>query len=224
MIAMNLSWIEVVGAAASIVGIWLTIKANVWCWLVNIGGASLYAVVFFQEHLYASTALQIVYALLGVYGWYTWTADSHRNDHANDTRADIRRHSAPSDPTEPQQPFVRSLPMLTLLGLLCGVILISAVVSAVLVRTTQAEFAIVDTCLSGISLLATWMTARKYVENWLLWVGANVCYVILFGAKSLWLTVGLYAMLCIMAMIGYRQWMMQYQQTTSVAEPPADAL
>jgi nicotinamide mononucleotide transporter len=214
-----MSWIEAVGAVVSIVGVWLTIRASVWCWLMTIGGASIYTVVFFQEHLYASAALQIVYALLGLYGWYMWMTDIHtqtKDTATTDTLADTCSDSVQLRATAPQQPLVRSMPTLTLLGLLCGVITVSVLVSVALVRITQAEFAMADTCLSGISLLATWMTARKYAENWLLWIGADVCYVLLFGAKSLWLTVVLYAVLSVMAVMGYQQWM-QYQRAASAA-------
>ena len=33
---------------------------------------ALYAVVFWQERLYANTGLQVVYFALSVYGWYEW--------------------------------------------------------------------------------------------------------------------------------------------------------
>ena len=64
----------------------------------------------------------------------------------------------------------------------------------------------VDSSLMVWSLVAQWMTARKWIENWILWVLINTVSIPLYVTRHLWPTVILYIALWILAIIGYREW------------------
>ena len=71
---------------------------------------------------------------------------------------------------------------------------------------SQASLPYLDSSLTSISLIATWMTARKYLENWLLWIFANVVYVGMYAYKGLNGTAVLYVLLIVLAVKGYWDW------------------
>jgi nicotinamide mononucleotide transporter len=50
------------------------------------------------------------------------------------------------------------------------------------------------------------MQARKYLENWLLWVVVDVVYVGMSLSQGLTLTAGLYAVYVGLAFLGFRDW------------------
>jgi len=50
------------------------------------------------------------------------------------------------------------------------------------------------------------LLGRKFVENWPVWVGVNVVSVALFATKGRWLTVLLYALFTLLALVGWRAW------------------
>ena len=50
------------------------------------------------------------------------------------------------------------------------------------------------------------MTARKWLENWILWVVINTISVPLYVVRDLWPTAVLYVVLWILAIVGYREW------------------
>jgi nicotinamide mononucleotide transporter len=63
-----------------------------------------------------------------------------------------------------------------------------------------------DSSLTAISLIAQWMMARKYVENWLLWISADFFYTGMYFYKGLYGTSILYFLLLLLAIKGYQDW------------------
>jgi nicotinamide mononucleotide transporter len=75
---------------------------------------------------------------------------------------------------------------------------------------TDASLPYLDSSLTAISLIASWMIAKKYLENWILWIAANLVYIGMYYVKDLHGTSILYALLLVMAikgiLIGGRGW------------------
>ena len=63
-----------------------------------------------------------------------------------------------------------------------------------------------DAVTTALSLVAQWMLNRKYLENWLVWIAADVLYVYLYITRELYLTAGLYALFLVMCVAGYVSW------------------
>ena len=63
-----------------------------------------------------------------------------------------------------------------------------------------------DGFTTSFSLVAQWMQARKYLENWMLWVVVDVVYVGMSLSEGLTLTAGLYAVYVGLALLGFRDW------------------
>ena len=61
-----------------------------------------------------------------------------------------------------------------------------------------------DGGLVAASLVAQWMAARKWLENWLVWIGVNVVSIGLYLSQRLLPTTGLYLLYLVMAFVGYR--------------------
>ncbi|MBQ2033394.1 MAG: nicotinamide mononucleotide transporter, partial [Alistipes sp.] len=63
-------------------------------------------------------------------------------------------------------------------------------------------------------IVAYWMLSRKFVEQWLVWLAVDVITVGLYVYKGIPLTAGLYALYCVLAIVGYKRWlkMMRAQQ------------
>src|SRR4051812_43970371 len=68
-----MSGIEIFGTVLGVLGVWLTIRQNLWCWPVGIVQVALYAWIFFDAKLYSDAALQLVFLALQIYGWWHWT-------------------------------------------------------------------------------------------------------------------------------------------------------
>jgi nicotinamide mononucleotide transporter len=144
----------------------------------------MYTWLFFEAKLYAESLLQIVCFVLMVYGWYEWL-------HGGTNRAEL--------------PVTRTPRWAWLAGIAAG-LAGSAIVIALQLRFTDNPSPYVDSSLLVWSLVAQWMTARKWIENWLLWIVINTISVPLYVTRDLWITAILYVALWLLAVLGYRQW------------------
>lgn len=185
--------LETVAAAFGIVSVWLSTREHIASWPTAIVNVALYFVVFQRAQLYADMGLQLIYLVLSVYGWYEWKyggADRTELPVSRTTRAQAR--------------------LLVPLGL-AG----SLGLGLLLARTTDAALPWVDSALAVTSLLAQWMMTRKLLENWIVWVVADVAYVAMFLSKALYVTAGLYAVFLVLAAKGYLDWRRSWQARAS---------
>ena len=194
-----MSPLELFAAVTGAVSVWLSVRQNIWSWPTAIVNVVLYAFVFHGARLYADMALQVVYAVLSVYGWYQWL-------HGGPQRGELRVTAITP----------RLAAVLGGIGAVASVLL-----GTVLHRTTDAALPYLDASLSSVSLVAQWMMTRKLLENWLVWIAVDVVYVGMFIFKELYLTAGLYAVFLGLAVRGYLDWR---RSMTGAAALPVTAL
>jgi nicotinamide mononucleotide transporter len=175
---------EALGVAFGVVAVWLTVRENVWCWPLGIVNVCLSAVVFAQARLYADAGLQLVYVALCAYGWHSWL-------HGGPTRGALA---------------VARAPVRTLLVLGAAGVAFAAALGVFLAGRTNAALPYWDAGTASFSLVAQWMQARKWVENWALWIVVDAVYVGMYVAKSLFLMAGLYLVFLGLALAGLLAW------------------
>lgn len=179
-------YIEVFGALAGIIYVFLEIRQSIWLWPVGLITSAVYVWVFFASKFYADMALQTYYVVISVYGWYWWLKGGKKYD---------------SD----------SLPVTRLSMKLAGILLfifllLFAGIWYLLFNYTDSPVPIGDAFTTALSIVATWMLARKIIEHWLLWIVADFVSMGLYIYKGLYPTVILFAVYTIMAIVGYREW------------------
>jgi nicotinamide mononucleotide transporter len=178
-----LSTAEIIGTVAGIAGVLLTVKKSVWCFPMGLVNVGLYAFLFFQSKLYADAALQVIYILLLAYGWMQWN------------RPDV------------QKGFVVTRVSAKLWTKLAAVCIVSTFILGISFQTyTDASLPYLDSFLASMSLVAQWLVAKKKLENWLLWIAADLLYVGMYIYKDLYLTAALYIVFIGLAAAGYVEW------------------
>ncbi len=73
------TWAELLGFATGVVTVWLLVRQHILNWPVGILNVVLLMVVFWSAGLYADAGLQVVYIVLGLYGWWAWRYGGHRH-------------------------------------------------------------------------------------------------------------------------------------------------
>jgi nicotinamide mononucleotide transporter len=180
----SFSILELIGTVFGIAGVWLTVKENIFCFPAGIVNVVLYAILFFNSKLYADASLQVVYVILLIYGWYQWSVGKKEDEELPVTKT--------------------SLGSLFILFFLC--LALTIIIGSLFKYYTDASLPYVDSLTTSMSLIAQWMIARKKIENWLLWIAADIIYVGMYLFKNLYLTSILYFIFIVLAVIGYRQW------------------
>ena len=175
---------EIVGVVTGVLGVWMTTRQKIWCWPVGIVSVSSFIVVFFRAKLYAAMGLQGVYVALAVYGWYSWL-------HGGEGREALR---------------VTRLPRRLGVGLGAVGVAATAIAGYWLGARTDEALPYLDGFTTSFSLAAQWLQARKYLENWIVWVVVDVVYVGMALSQGLMLTALLYGVYVLLALLGYRDW------------------
>ena len=192
-----MSSLELVAALFGAVSVYLSVRQNIWSWPTAIVNVGLYALVFFQAKLYADMGLQVVYAVLSVYGWYEWLYGGENRTTLRVTRTGARVGAL--------------LALIALTG--------AALLGVALRGATDATLPLMDSFLSSTSLVAQWMMTRKKLENWLVWIGVDVLYVGMFIYKHLYITAGLYTVFLALAVRGFIDW--RRSMTSQAPQPLA---
>ena len=177
------NWMEDAGAAATVVGIWLTTRRNLLCWPVVLVSDVLYLMVFFRVRLYSDAMLQVFFLVFTLYGWWYWSRGVREEGEVRVER-------------------------LTLAGLLAGLAAgaVGSVLLGLLMVRIGAALPHLDAVLTSYSLVATWWQTRKHIANWLVWIAVDTVCIGEYIYKGLRPTAALYALLVALAALGLRDW------------------
>lgn len=181
---VDVSWVEVFGFGTGALCVWLVVVQNIWNWPIGIANNLFFLLLFLDSGLYADSALQIAFAVLGSYGWWRWLSGGPR---AN--QLPVRR-SAPGEAV----------------GQAVAGLAGTAVVALVLARFTDSTVPVWDGAVLALSLVATYGQALKLVESWWVWIAVDTISVPLYVAKGLYLTAILYAGFWLLCVVGLRAW------------------
>lgn len=194
-----MSTLEWIAAIAGAVSVYLSARENIWSWPTAIVNVGLYIVVFRRAGLYSDMGLQVVYLLLSIYGWYEWLYGG-----ANRTQLVVSRAT--------RRQWLIATPIALVFWLLLA--RYTATLSGV-------ALPYLDSGLTTVSLVAQWMMTRKILENWMLWIIADIVYVPMYVYKKLPVTGALYLVFLVLAVMGLRGWWRSWAGRTATEQPVA---
>lgn len=181
---------ELLAFALSVICVWLNARGHLATWPLAIASSVVYGYVFATSKLFGDAALQLVFIILAIYGWVCW---------------------------KPQAHFTRSVTDIpvAIAGWLVGLSLfLYGIIYFILANYTNSDVPHTDAFLTSLSLIATFMSAQKWRQNWFVWAFTDTMYVGLYIYKQLWITALLYGLFVILCLLGWQQW------TQSMNEQP----
>lgn len=188
-------WIEIVGAILSLIYLDLSIKQKVSLWFFGIISSVFYIVIFFQTKFYADMSLQFYYVFISIYGWINW-----------------KRGKLGSG----EELLTTQLSKRLLLNLVIVTGLIYIVYYLILSKFTDSTIPKADSLVGALSVVGTWMLAKKFIENWLVWIVADALCVGLYIYKGLFPTAILFIVYTVMSVVGYWQWRKRMKELKNV--------
>jgi nicotinamide mononucleotide transporter len=204
--------IEIFGAVTGILYVFLEIRQTIWLWPVGIVTSAVYIWVFFTGKLYADMSLQGYYLIISILGWYWWAQGSGLPAEAS-AKAGLREEERSGEGEKGRQGEREDKELkVTRLKLRTGIVLsivfalLFAFMWLVLTRLTDSPVPVRDSFITSLSIIATWMLARKIYEHWFLWIVVNSAASLLFLTRGLYPTVVLYIVYGIMSFAGLRAW------------------
>jgi nicotinamide mononucleotide transporter len=181
---MASNFFEITGLISGLLCVWLLIKESIWTWPIGLVYTLVSLVVFFQAKLYSEFGLHIYYAAMNAYGWYYWS------------RIGAEESTIPVTLIKARTAYI-----------LLAISLITVVALAELMtRFTDAEMAYPDALITALSFVAMWMTARKLLESWYIWLLVDVIATLVYIQKGIALYAVLYGVYIVMAVFGWLAW------------------
>jgi nicotinamide mononucleotide transporter len=178
------SMTEALGFVTGALCVYLTVLENVWNFPVGIANSAFFLVLFAGARLYGDAALQVVYIALGFQGWYLWLRGGENRTPLKVERASRR-----------------------LLAGVAAFVVVGTTGLTLFFRYVQDSAPFLDAFTTILSLGAQYLLNRKAVENWWLWMTADVVYIYLYAARGLHLTAVLYLVFLCLCVAGLRAWL-----------------
>lgn len=181
-VAMSLA--EIVAVVFAVLYLLLAIRQNIWCWFCAGVSTAIYVWVFAGAKLYMESALNIFYFAMAVYGWFAWRSGEQNN------------HELPVS-TWPARVHVTALSVIVILVFAMG---------TYLSRSTDAAYPYMDSATTFAAIWATFLVARKVLENWWYWLVIDVVSIFIYWSRGLELTALLFVIYVIMIPFGLVAW------------------
>ena len=202
-------FLEILGFCLGLLYLWWEYHADARLWFVSVVMPGIGMWLYFSKGLYADFAINIYYLVIAVYGFIHWTR--------GDCGGKMVKEKRPVTHA-PAWAWLVAMAALTLLWIL---------IWWVLVRFTNSTVPVADAFTTALSIVGMWMMARKYAEQWWVWMVVDAVSAGLYLYKGLVFYPVLYAIYTVICIFGYRKWIriMRSERLTnfrksSVNQPP----
>ena len=185
-----MDYLEIIGTIIGLIYLWLEYHASIYLWVASVAMPIVYTFVFFDAGLYADMGIQIYYVLASVYGFICWKWAISRKTKEIATETLKIAHT-------PRR-------LIMPLSIVCT--LLTFAIAFILISFTDSNVPWWDSVTTSLSIVAMWLMARKYIEQWWVWLVVDVVSAGVYIYKDLYFTAGLYALYAVIAYFGYKKW------------------
>ncbi len=187
--------LEIVALVAGIVYMVLQVMQNRYMWYFNLVTSAATLAVTVINHLWASSALNLYFITTSVIGILSWRALARKDKEYNGGKEEDR---------------IRLVRLTLKTGLISAAI---AVVGGVgvyfLLRYTHDSSPVADAATMILSVIAAWWLTRPYIEQWYVWLAADIVAVIMYASQELWGMTALFTLYVVSCVVGYIHWRKQ---------------
>lgn len=167
----------------------LAIRQNIWCWFCAAISTAMYVVLFARANLYMESLLNVFYFGMAIYGWTVWR----------------------SGETDGELP-VSVWPLQVHVYAVSGIIFLAAATGFLLAIFTDAAYPYIDSATTFAAVWATFLVARKILENWWYWLVIDVVSVFIYWTRGLEATAVLFIVYVVLIPIGLVAWTRSWRQ------------
>ena len=186
---LQVNWFEIVASILAIAYLILAMLQDKRCWVAWIISSLMYFFVMYSANLYMEALLQIFYIFIGLYGLYQWRFKADKKDVLKITTWSVKNH-------------------LIVIGAL---VFLTSLSGYVLMIYTAAASPFIDAFTTWGAIAASYLVAKKILENWFYWFVIDFVSVFLFISRELYPTALLFLVYLVLVVIGYSAWRKSWQ-------------
>ena len=178
------NWLEFTAVIFAILYLILAVNQNILCWVAGIVSSILYFFIMQSAGLYMEAYLQIFYVFMGLYGWLQWRKGNQIDNNF----------------------IVNTWGMLKHFYAISLILALSVSSGLLLTLYTDAALPFFDAFVTWGAVVATYMVAKKLLENWIYWLVIDSISILLFISRDLLPTAFLFGLYIIIIFFGYKSW------------------
>jgi len=182
--------LEVAAVLLAIAYLLLAIRQNIWCWVCAGISTAIYVWLFIDARLYMESVLNGFYFVMAIYGWMVWRGGR------------INSHE------KPVVVWPLRIHALAFAAIAAG----SLVNGYLLARFSDAAYPFVDSLTTWSAIWATFLVARKVLENWWYWLLIDIASIFIYWSRDLHLTALLFVVYVFMIPFGLLAWSRSMQE------------
>ena len=178
--------LEAIAFVFGIMSVWYAKKANILVYPTGIICTVITVYILYVSEYFGDMMMNFYYSVMSVYGWWNWS------------RKKEDKYVVPISRTNSREKKI---------GILFFVL--TMIVTYLVYKAYEYELQIpnyIDIVTSGIFFTAMWYMANKKLENWTLWIIADVITIPLYEYRELGILSLQYFIFTILAIQGYIEW------------------
>ena len=178
--------LELIGTLVGLIYLWLEYRASIYLWVASIVMPAIYICVYYEAGLYADFGINIYYLFAAIYGWMAWKYGGNAK--------------------QQKELPITHMPIRSYLKATVAFVIALGAIAWLLINYTDSNVPWCDAFTTALSIIGMWMLARKYIEQWWVWMVVDIVCVGLYIYKSLYFTAALYALYAVIAIFGWMNW------------------
>lgn len=177
------SLLELIAVVLSVLYVVFAARQNIWCWPCAFISTAIFAYLFWEVSLIYQIVLYFYYIVMAIFGYLSWRKTKD-NTRLTVTRISLKNH-------------------LVLLALGFSITLVLTLIGQ---QWFTSSWVWLDAGTAVFSVIATVMTVRKKIDNWVYWFILNPVSGYLMFVNGLYLTCLLMVFYTAMSVYGFLNW------------------
>ena len=186
-------WLDITTTLLGLIYIYLEYKASISLWIVGTIMPAMDVYLYWSYGLYGDAGMAVYYTVAAIYGYAVWKFG--------------KKHGQKEGRPMPITHFRKSLILPTAIFFAAA----WGLTYWVLKTYTNSTVPVTDAFTNAMSFVGLWALARKYIEQWFIWIIVDVICCILYAYKGIPFKAGLYGLYVVIAVMGYIKWMKMMQ-------------
>jgi nicotinamide mononucleotide transporter len=188
--------LEAIAFVFGIASVWYAKKEDILVYPTGLIATTITVYLLYKAAYFGDMMMNFYYSVMSIYGWWNWSRTT------NDSIS---------------LPISRTTFKEKIIGFV--LVLITMIVTYGVYSYFKNEILLenyIDIFTSGIFFTAMWFMATKKLENWTLWIFADIITIPLYAYRGLGMLSLQYLIFTILAIQGYFAWKKSFNNTPSI--------
>lgn len=185
--------LELIAVVFGIISVLHAKRNNILVYPTGIVSTLLYVFILYKFELYGDLIINFYFTIMSLLGWYLWSKRKNGED---------------------------EFPISTINRKECIISVLIFIITLTFVAFVYHFFdkfthwtAYIDAFTTGLFFVGMWLMAKRKIENWILWIIADVISIPLYFYKGLTFSSFQFILFTIIAILGYKEWRNFLQKT-----------